>query len=567
MNVPDFPSLWNLPANPVFRRHAVSRLRPWRFIVWLVITQVVTGFSWCVAVLLYLQVQGNGEVVIDFSSPAFQRLLDKHGTNAFLTGWLTVLIIQGLLVVLKGTFSVATGVAREANEGMIDSERLSPLSTGHKVIGQLLGLPLLENVLALLLIPWAAASAWYGGLSPAMMGKVYLIFATSALLHHAVGLVAGTLIKQKILAGTISQVMVILMHFVLPFSGGFGIGLISHLGMESAILYEVISATPQVLEPKGFCPPDLIPPPVDFFRWEIAVSGYHWIITVTGLAALLTMLVRRWNDQDSQLLGKVGTALLGAWMLVLTCGELIPGFSRGHGLYDLIDIGSPRLAMNRVSATGIPAIGVLWIAGFALVLGLINLLLTATLVPTPEARARCRDLIRAPWWNDGRSSLPWVVLLSLFAAVAWSVVVRTFIQKTPALQVVEFGLSQMLWVAASLVVPALAAHALVLWRGWKVALFAGFALWVVPLMIAVVGMLMSARPDGWPMWVAGISGLALPAYASFAEVVGLSMGSFRGVFQVSLALHAIATVVFLLKARHRTPVPPPLVATVADPVL
>jgi hypothetical protein len=566
MNVPDFPSLWNLPANPVFRRHAVSRLRPWRFIVWLVITQVVAAFVWSVAVLAYLQMQGNGRVEFDFASPVFQHLLEKHGANAFLLGWLGVLVIQGLLVVLKGTFSVATGVAREANEGMIDSERLAPLSTGHKVIGQLLGLPLLESMLALLLIPWAAASAWLGGLSPAMMGKVYLIFATSALFHHAVGLVAGTLIRQKILAGTISQVLVILLHFVLPFFGGFGIGLLSHLGMESAILSEIVSATPEILQPKGFFPPDIISPPVDFFRWEIAVSGYHWIITVTALAALLTMLVRRWNDQDSQLLGKVGTALLAAWMLVLTCGELIPGFSRGHGLYDLIDIGSPRLAMSRASAEGIPAAGVLWIAGFALVLGLINLLLTSTLVPTPEARARFRHLVRAPWWNDGRNSLPWVVLLSLFAAVAWCVVVRTFIQNTPALQGIEFKLADMLWVSASLVLPALVAHALVLWRGWKVALFAGFALWVVPLMIAVVGALMSVRPDGWPMWVAGISGLVLPAYASFAEVVGLSMVSIRGVFHASLALHAVATVVFLLKARQRTPVPPPLVAAAADPV-
>ncbi|MCW1921623.1 hypothetical protein OKA05_03605 [Luteolibacter arcticus] len=566
MNAPVFPSLWNLPANPVFRRHAVSRLRLWRVVVWLVITQVVAGFAWLVSSLVYLHVQGGGRVEIDLGSPAFQKLLESHGTNAFLSGWLAVLVIQGLLVVLKGTFSVATGVAREANEGMIDSERLAPLPTGHKVVGQLLGLPLLENVLALLLIPWAIASAWLGGLSPAMMGKVYLLFATSALFHHAVGLVAGSLIRQKILAGTISQVLVILLHFVLPFFSGFGIGLISHLGAESAILYEIVSATPGVLEPKGFYPREAIPMPVDFFRWEIAVSGYHWIITVTALAALVAMLVRRWNDQDSQLLGKVGTALLAAWMLTLTCGELLPGFSQGQGLDDIFDTGSSRLSMRKVSDAGIPLIGVLWVSGFAVVLGLINLLLTATLVPTPEARARCRHLVRAPWWNDGRNSLPWVVLLSLLAAVAWCVVVRTLLRETPALQVVEFKIADMLWISASLVVPACASHALVLWRGWKVALFAGFALWIVPLMISAVGVLMSVQPDTWPMWVAGMSGLVLPGYASFAEVAGLPMVNVRAVFYVSLALHAIATVVFLLKARRRMPVPPPLVAIAADPV-
>jgi len=564
MNIPDFPSLWNLPANPVFRRHAASRLRLWRFLVSFVVTQVMAGFSWVVAVLVYLQVQGNGRVNIDFSSPVFQKFLEKHATNAFLCGWFAVLVIQGLLVVLKGTFSVATGVAREANEGMIDSERLAPLSTGHKVIGQLLGLPLLENVLALLLVPWAVASAWLGGLSPAMMGKVYLIFATSALFHHAVGLVAGTLIRQKILAGTISQVLVIVLHFVLPFFGGFGIGLLSHLGMESAILYEIVSATPEIMEPKGFYPPTAVPPPVDFFRWEIAVSGYHWIITVTALAALLTMLVRRWNDQDSQLLGKIGTTVLAGWMLVLTCGELIPGFSRGKGVADLVGASSGNvfLAASKTSEAG-----VLWIAGFALVLGLINLLLTAILVPTPEARARCRHLVRCPWWSDGRNSLPWVVLISLLFAAAWCIVVRIFLRETPALQAVEFGLSEMLWVTASLVVQACCAHALILWRGWKVAYFSGFAQWIVPLMIAVVGLLMLVNPDGWPMWVAGVSGLVLPGYASLAEVAGLPVANLKAVFHISLAIHAIATAVFILKARRKTPVPPPLVtAAAADAV-
>lgn len=563
-----FPSLWNLPANPVFRRHAVSRLRPWRVAVWLVITQVVTAFVWIVMVLGYLHSQSRGALEIDFASPAFQRLLEKHGSNAFLCGWLAVLVIQGILVVLKGTFSVATGVAREANEGMIESQRLAPLPTGHKVVGQLLGLPLLDNLLALLLIPWAIASAWLGGLSPAMMGKVYLIFATSALFHHAVGLVAGTLIRQKILAGTISQVLVILLHFALPFFGGFGIGLISHLGMETAILYEIASATPQMLEPRGFMPPEVIPPPVDFFRWEIAVSGYHWIITVTGLAAILVMLARRWNDQDSQLLGKAGTTVLAIWMLVLTCGELLPGFARGEGLSEVFDSDNPRLAMRRASANVIPLFGLLWMAGFTLVLGLINLLLTATLVPSPEARSRSRHLARVPWWSDGRSAVPWVVVLSLLFAVAWCVVVGTLLRETPAMRGVMLETTDMGWIAASLVVPALAAHSLVLWRGWKVALFAGFTCWVVPLMIACVGVLMSVDPDGWPKWVAGVSGLVLPGYGALGEVGNLPWVNCRPVFHASLTLHALATAFFLFKARRTMPSPPPLAVSAApDPVV
>ncbi|MCW1886598.1 hypothetical protein OKA04_17805 [Luteolibacter flavescens] len=563
ISAPEFPSLWNVFANPVFRRHAVARLRLWRVVAWVVVSQVIAAFAWSVAVLGYLHTRSRGMIEVDFASPEFQRLLEKHGSNAFMCGWLAILVIQGILVVLKGTFSVATGVAREANEGMIESQRLSPVSTGHKVIGQLLGLPLFENVLVILLLPWAVASAWLGGLSFVMMGKVYLIFATSVLFHHAVGLVAGTLIRQKILAGTISQVLVMLLHFVLPFFGGFGISLISHLGMESAILYEIIKATPQMVEPRGFIPSNTLPPPVDFFRWEIAVSGYHWIITVTALVALLAMLARRWNDQESQLLGKIGTTVLAAWMLTLTCGELLPNFSRGLGLSDLI--GAGRLGIG-VSADGFAMEGILWIAGFAIVLGMINLLLSATLVPTPEAKARSRYLPRSRWWSDGRSSMPWVVLVSLFFAFAWCLVIRTLLRETPAMSSVELSVADALWVTASLVVPACASHALVLWRGWKVALFSGFTLWMVPLMVSVVGLLMSASPDGWPMWVAGLSGFVLPGYASFAEVMGLPVVDFGAVFHTSLALHAVAAGAFLFMARRKAPVmPPPLVAKVVNP--
>jgi hypothetical protein len=553
MNPPGFPSLWNLAANPVFRRHAVSRLRPWRFVVWLVVTQVIAAFLWTVAVLAYLQVQHQGNLVVDFTSAEFHRAIERHGTSAFLCGWFAILVLQGLLVVMKGTFSVATGVAREANEGMIESQRLVPLPTGHKVAGQLLGLPLLENLLALLLLPWALASAWLGDLPLAMMGKVYLVFATSALFHHAVGLGAGTLIRQKILAGTISQVLVILLHFMLPFFGGFGIGIISHLGMETAILHEIVSATPDILQPRGFYPPDAIPLPVDFFRWEIGVSGYHWIITVAALAALLAMLRRRWNDHESQMLGKAGTTLLAAGMLVLTCGELIPGFTRGDGLDTLLDRRSTGILIRSAGAESIVLLGQLWSCAFVLVLGLINLLLTSTLTPSPEARARSRHRPGEPWWSDGRSALPWVALLSLMAAAAWCLVVHALLRHTPAMERVPLGAAEAAWIAAALVVPALTAHSLVLWRGWKVALFAAFALWLVPLMVAFVGVLVSPSPDGWPKWVAGISGLVLPGYASLAEVGGPPGFQVTAVFRASLFLHAAACAVFLVMARLRRP--------------
>lgn len=547
MNVPDFPSLWNLPANPVFRRHAAA-LRPWRFIPWLVVTQIVAGFFWLVTVLFYLRVREPSFDATDLGSPAFRAMLEKHGTNAFCLGWSAVMALQIFLVVFKGTFSVATGVARESNEGMMEAQRLTPVPSGHKIVGQLLGLPLLENLIVLLLIPWAVASAWLGGLSFLMMAKVYLIFATSTLFHHAVGLVAGTLIRQKILAGTLSQLMVVLLHFVLPILGGFGIGLISHLGMEAAVTSEIALATPALLKEGGVLFHSGYPQPVDFFDWKISVSGYHWIINVTMIAAFAAMLARRWNDQDSQILGKAGTTLFAAWLLTLTCGEFLPALS-GGALMEMLTHGERSLSFF-VSRMGNGTIGVWWLAGFSAALGLVNLVFTLSLVPSRKARSRCRHLHHAPWWHDGRNSVPWVAAISLLTAIAWILVAGTLLRETPEMRKFTLDAAGKLWIAAALAVPALALHALVLWRGWKIAMAAMFAVWIVPLMIAVIGVLMAVDLDGWPKWIGGLSGLVMPAYASFAEAAALPDADFRGVFHVSLALHAAAAVVFFLKT-HR----------------
>lgn len=544
----EFPSIWNIAANPIFRRHAVSTLRPLRLGLWVLVTQVLAAFFWLATVLLFLQSKSQMPQMIDIGSAQFRQLLVEHGESAALLGWLAILLLQGLLVVVKGTFSVATGVAREANEGMIEAERLSPLPTGHKVLGQLFGLPLMEVVLGLLLLPWAALSGWVGGLSPAMMGKVYLIFATSAVFHHAVGLVAGTLIRQKILAGTLSQVCIILLHFVLPSLGGFGIGFISHLGAEAAMVHEVVKAMPHLTEAGGLLSAQSPRSGVDFYRWEVALSGYHWLITLSALATLMAMLYRRWKDPQSQLLGKSATLILTMWILLLTCGELLPSFWRGEGMANMAAVFDLRLE-NGYLFRGNSVMGVaIWMAGFAVVLGLLNLCFTAALVPSREARQRCM-LRNDGAWSDGRSAVPWVILLSLLAAAAWSWVVGVLLSDTPDIQGVTLSMADALWLTGAILSPALAYHGLALWKGGKTAMAAVFVCWMMPLMLAAIGMLASATPSGWPMWVAGFSGPVLPGYAALGRVAGGDFAVCHPVLVVSLMAHGLLGLWGIVKAR------------------
>ena len=480
MNNTAAPSLWNLPANPVFQRYAASCLRPVRFTIYIVAGQLLTGFLWALTVLGSLHSQNTSKVQFNFTTPEFKALLDSHGELAFLNGWFVVLIVQSMLVMFSGTLSVATGVAREANEGMMEGMDLTPLSPGHKAIGQLLGLPLPANLLAFSLIPWAILSAFFGGLSFVMMGKVYLVFATSALFHHSIGLVAGTLIRRKILAGTLSQICVLMLHLLLPLCGSMGVGMISHLGMEHAISTIVAREIPSFNSPSEKLGSSLASSTVEFFGWEFGVAGYHWLITASSLAILLWILLRRWHDRESLLLGKIGTTLAAAWILIFTCGELIPRLTHlvsPRHTNELVELKLTVISSDSGDLLNASAICL----GFGMVISILNLIFISLLIPSIPRRLNAR---KEPWWGDGREALPWVIGISLMSISVWLLVIHSAREIDVSISN-PFDGATFLYLVFSIIIPSITWYSLVLWQGWKKALGIGFVIGVLPLMVVI----------------------------------------------------------------------------------
>ncbi len=546
MNNTAASSLWNLPANPVFQRYAASLLRPVRLTFYMVVCQLITGFIWAVAVLVYLQLLNTNKLRFDVSTLEFKTFFDSNKHLAFLSGWFAVLVVQGLLVILKGTFSVATGVAREANEGMMEGMDLTPLSPSHKAMGQLLGLPLFENLLAVSLIPWAILSAVFGGLSLVMMGKVYLVFATSALFHHSIGLVAGTIIRQKILAGTLSQISVLMLHLVLPLCGGMGIGIISHLGMKSAIFAIIAQETPSFDSPLKKLGSSVTSSSVEFFGWEFGVAGYHWLITASSLAILLWILLRRWHDRESLLLGKIGTTLAAAWILIFTCGELIPRLTHPVNPRQTSELAGVKLTVSFLgsgdspNATAMPHV-------FGMVIGLLNLMFISLLIPSLSRRLTAR---KEPWWGDGREALPWVFGISLMSISAWLLVIHA--REFDVSSLPPFEATTYLYLACSIIIPSFTWYSLVLWQGWKKAIGIGFTIGVLPLMVAIIGLLVSASPGGWPKWLLAMSGLVMPGF-TFTDRVASKLNGHLNVSSalvLSASLHTVAAIYMFYSARR-----------------
>ena len=146
-NRPDpkaWPPVWKLWANPILRRYCRSRLRVRGLSVWILLTLLIAGFLFFLPRELYLhQVEWD---VVDAGRIPLSGLL----------------IFQGIILFLLATGQVAGGMTAEADEGVLDYQRVAPMSPLAKVLGYLFGLPIREYVLFAVTMPFTLWSLWRG---------------------------------------------------------------------------------------------------------------------------------------------------------------------------------------------------------------------------------------------------------------------------------------------------------------------------------------------------------------------------------------------------------------------
>ena len=95
--------------NPVFRRYRRSRLRLRKAVFWYLLTAIVTTF---VVTLGYVISTNSG----NFPETAARRL------------WIPLLIIQGIILMIKGTGAVSAGLIQDRIDATLDYQRLTPLT-------------------------------------------------------------------------------------------------------------------------------------------------------------------------------------------------------------------------------------------------------------------------------------------------------------------------------------------------------------------------------------------------------------------------------------------------------
>ena len=303
------PPTWKIWENPIVRRYARSRLRPRSLGVALLITLMLAAF-------LFFTIRAMAD------RPGMSR------SDVARVPLIALLVLQGLILFVLATGQMAAAMTAEADEGVIDYQRLAPMTPLAKVIGYLFGLPIREYVLFLATMPFTLFCLVRGQVPMEFALQLYGVFLVAAVLYHLTGLVAGTVLKNRRWAFLSSMGLVFVLYTIVPQASKMGLGYFKYVTIEPVfkeclphLLPRAAGAGVQTLQ-------NLVPP-ARFFNLDLPQAVFTLGTQFVLIGVLIVMLWRRWHRAESHLLGKFGATGLFAWVQVMLLGNALPLIERG----------------------------------------------------------------------------------------------------------------------------------------------------------------------------------------------------------------------------------------------
>src|SRR5690606_37822797 len=271
--------------NPVYKRFFRSRLRFRKALSWYLLTLIVTTFV--VSLMYTLQING--------STPP-----ETAARNL----WIPLLVIQGLILMIKGTGSVSAGLIQDRLDQTIDYQRLTPVSPLGNLVGYLFGLPVLEYAMFALTLPHLGFVVIVGKIPAGALVSVYCAFFVCVILYHMMGIAAGMVMRRWIMGYLLSILLVIFVNVVLP-------SLISQLGLR---FFQYLSVWPvigqKVAPVVGISAgPEANPfvsifADVPFYTWSLSPFVFTLLLQGALILTFGVMAVRRWKSSTRHSLSK-----------------------------------------------------------------------------------------------------------------------------------------------------------------------------------------------------------------------------------------------------------------------
>jgi len=489
---------WRIWTNPIFLRYCRSRLRVGSLAVWLLMTLLFTCFIFFLARNLGIYQQGMD--VIDASRQAF----------------IPIFVLQALILFIFGTAHAAGGITAEADEGVIDYQRLIPMTPLSKVLGYLFGLPVREYVLFLSTLPFTAWIIWEGEIQFMVWFPLYTVFMTSAWLYHLTGLLTGTVVKNRRWAFLVSMGIVFCLYTIIPQFAKFGL-----------IFFKYLTVTPTFMESI----PHIIPrdtgevvelvsrlmPSVKFFNLKLPESVFT-IFTQGGLIlTFIVMLCRHWKRKESQLMGKSWAVGFFIWVQILLLGNALPSIDSGT-LFASRQVS--RIFREEYWAPT-PGEAVFMSGMYGVVTLFFMLILVGIITPSLHRqmqgwrRTIKLGLKRLPFREEASSAFAYVFLMAVTGAIGWSLFTQGLVESRwyP-------GHTVDLSICAGFLLVMLAGgmsyHALLEAKGRRLSWLVVIIVVFVPMLVGTVVGVISSKLIPLAAWIGGISPLSLPIYASFS---------------------------------------------------
>jgi len=531
-------SAWNIAGNPIFRRYCRSRLRPIGLIGGLLIAVLIAGF-------IFALVRSLGVYQVGLAPADAERAT-----------LIPLLVFQALILFVGGTAQVAGGMVAERDEGVIDYQRLIPMSPLAKVLGYLFGLPVREYVMFLSTLPFTAWALWRGEVEMEHWLPLYGVLISSTLLYHFTGLLMGTVVKSRRWAFLASIGLVFCLYTVFPQMAKFGLVFFKYLTITPVFQEQIAGMLPRTAGSIVASGQQLLPS-VKFFNLDFSESVFTLFSQGGLIITFIVMLCRKWDRAESHLLNKVWALGFFVWIQVLLLGNALPLVEPGN-LFPSREITrfvgiDPLWRPSSLEAISMSAL-------YGLVTLTILLVLTSIVTPSLDKQMRGWRRVRKNGGSalgvtsDAATSFWFVLAMALAGAGAWFLFTRGVIEsrwfRGQRVSLVVLASFSAVMIAASV-----SFQALLEWKGGRAIWWAALLLGAVPLMAGAVLGASARNLLPLAVWISGISPLSLPVYAAGTMLSNDDLpesiaGAVPAAFQASLLLLGLAAAWLSLRLRR-----------------
>ena len=457
--------IFRLWRNPVFLRFCRSRLRLRKSIFWYLLTLIVTSF---VVSLIYIIGTNSGTPAQDVARGL----------------WIAVLVIQGLILMIKGTGSVSAGFIQDKIDQTLDYQRLTPVTPARNLVGYLFGLPVLEYVMLLLTLPHLVFIVVVGQIPLTTVFSVYLVFFTCVILYHVIGIAAGMVMRRWIWGYLLSIFLVVFVNIILPaFISQLGLKFVQYLSVWPVIGQKVLpllGILPLAASQNPFLS---MAAAVPFYTWNLSAFTFTLLLQSALIATFATMALRKWRSSRRHALSRLyGLGFLTCFV-VLLLGNLWPAITRQYMPFAIF--GETNFEeLNQALAVGLPLV-------YCLVIWLLCFVLFSIVIPDHHSYVRgLRRAIKlqrnaARPWEDDSGSVLFMGLFTVVALVGFWVLFNEIAQSGFLGFLVDSGLGTWrLPVALGLVV--VCTGLLLQVFELKATILVVLLLWLLPILVAIV---------------------------------------------------------------------------------